>query len=176
MPTPFNTSATAAVVLTSLMGGHSLAADLTIDITIPKIDTAEYHRPYVAVWLEGDNRTVIRDLAIWYENKKADSEGKKWLKDLRQWWRVSGRNQEAPADAVTGATRPVGTHTINVASTSAALKDLPAGRYDIVVEASREKGGRELVRLPLDWPPATAKTEETAGQHELGKVKLTAKP
>lgn len=176
MQIPFKTSTPAAVLLTSLLGGHSLAADLSIDITIPQIDTAEYHRPYVAVWLEGDNRKVVRDIAVWYENKKADGEGKKWLKDLRQWWRVSGRNQEAPADAVTGATRPVGTHKVNVAATAAALQDLPAGRYEIVVEASREKGGRELVRLPLDWPPTATKTEESAGKHELGNIKLTATP
>ncbi len=172
----FKTSASAAVLMTSLMGGQSLAADLSLTLTLPKIDTAEYHRPYVAVWLEGDGRKVVRDIAVWYENKKADGEGKKWLKDLRQWWRISGRNQTDRADGVTGATQPVGTHTITVAGSSAALKDLPAGQYEVVVEAAREKGGRELIRLPLAWPPASAVSEKRSGQHELGAVELKATP
>ncbi|MBC2769999.1 DUF2271 domain-containing protein [Pusillimonas minor] len=176
MALPVKTAATTAILLTSLMGGHSVAADLALNITLPKIDTAEYHRPYVAVWLEGDNRKVVRDIAVWYENKKADGEGKKWLKDLRQWWRISGRTQGEPDDAVTGATRPVGDHTINVPATAAALKDLPPGQYEVVVEASREKGGRELIRLPLAWPPTVAQHQATEGKHELGAVALHANP
>ena len=76
MALPVKTAATTAILLTSLMGGHSVAADLALNINLPKIDTAEYHRPYVAVWLEGENRKVVRDIAVWYEYKKADGEGK----------------------------------------------------------------------------------------------------
>ena len=176
MTPSFKTTATAAIALTSLMGGQSAAAGLTLDITLPQINTSEYHRPYVAVWLEGDNRAIVRDIAVWYENKKPDGEGKKWLKDLRQWWRVSGRNQDAPADGVTGATRPVGTHAIKVPAEASALKGLPPGQYEVIVEAAREKGGRELVRLPLTWPPESSTTQSAQGQHELGPIQLAVTP
>ena len=176
MTPTLKTTTTAAIALTSLMGGQSAAAGLSLDITLPKINTTEYHRPYVAVWLEGDNRNIIRDIAVWYENKKPEGEGKKWLKDLRQWWRVSGRNQEAPADGVTGATRPVGTHSVNLPADAPALKGLPAGQYEVIVEAAREKGGRELVRLPLTWPPEAADRQSAQGQHELGPVQLSVTP
>lgn len=153
-------------------------AGLTLDIEIPPIDTAEYHRPYVAVWLENEDRSVIRDISVWYEQNKANDEGKKWLKDLRRWWRVSGRSQDEPADGVSGATKAVGKHSIQVSANDPRLSGLPAGKYTVAVEASREKGGHELVRLPLAWPTDLAnagKTSET-GKRELGEITLHVTP
>lgn len=165
-----------SILLAGVFAGRAQAADMTVTVTIPRIDTAEYHRPYVAVWLEDASRKDIRDIAVWYEQDKADNEGKKWLKDLRQWWRLSGRSQDEPQDAVSGATRATGTHTVNVPASSAALDGLPPGNYQVVVEASREKGGHELVRLPLAWPPAEAGMVERAGTHELGRVEVSLRP
>src|SRR5690606_40622087 len=59
-----------------------------------------------------------------------------------QWWRVSGRSQNDMPDGITGATQPVGTHSIKVADDHPALRELPAGKYEVVVEAAREKGGQ----------------------------------
>jgi hypothetical protein len=165
-----------ALMLTSLVGARAQAADMTIKIAIPRIETAEYHRPYVAVWLEDDHKKIVRDLALWYEQDKARDEGKQWLKDLRQWWRLSGRNQEHPVDGVSGATRAVGVQTVNISDQSPQLAGLPAGNYHVMVEAAREKGGHELVRLPLAWPPAQASTHNAQGKHELGQVELTLAP
>jgi len=39
-----------------------------------------------------------------------------------------------------------------------------------VVEAAREVGGRELLRLPFQWPPRAPTTAKVAGEHELGAV------
>lgn len=165
-----------ALALTSLLGSRALAADMTLKVDIPRLNTAEYHRPYIAIWLEDADKKNIRDIAIWYEQAKPQEEGKKWLKDLRQWWRLSGRNQEKPADGISGATRAVGVQTINVSSQSPALTGLAPGDYQLVVEASREKGGHELLRLPLAWPPAQTLTVNAQGQQELGSVKLTLNP
>ena len=46
----------------------------------------------------------------------------------------------------------------------------------MVVEAAREKGGRELIRLSLPWPVDKAVSEQQAGKHELGQVTLKATP
>ncbi len=165
-----------ALILTSLLGTRALAAGMAVKVDIPRLDTAEYHRPYVAVWLEDAHKKNIRDIAVWYEQQKPQEEGKKWLKDLRQWWRLSGRNQEKPADGVSGATRAAGVQTINLSGESQALSGLKPGEYQLVIEAAREKGGHELLRLPLSWPPAQAQTINAQGQQELGPIELTITP
>lgn len=78
----------------------------------------------------------------------AEGHGTKWLPDLRQWWRKSGRSLQVPVDGVTGPTRPVGKHEVSFAASQPQLKDLAPGEYTPVVEAAREVGGRELVKIP----------------------------
>jgi hypothetical protein len=118
----------------------------------------------------------VADLAVWYDLKLADAEGEKWLKDLRQWWRRSGRNLQMPVDGISGATRAVGTHALQLNDQQGPLKNLAAGDYQLVVEAAREVGGRELLRLPFSWPPQQNRTESVQGQHELGAITLELKP
>ena len=60
--------------------------------------------------------------------------------------------------------------------TKGALKSLPAGQYTLVVEAAREVGGRELVKVPFTWPATAAQTAKASGISELGTVSLVAKP
>ena len=168
----------ALLLLGTLTMARAHGASLSLDIEIPAIETAEYHRPYVAVWLENKDRTLVRDLSVWYEQKKPNQEGTQWLKDLRRWWRVSGRNQNEPADGISGATRAVGKHTVNFGVDHPGLKDLPDGSYTVSVEAAREKGGYELVKLPLSWPVKEhGNTPETVkGERELGEVQLRVMP
>lgn len=151
------------------------AAELAVGIEIPRLSVAEYHRPYVAAWLERDG-AVMANLAVWYDEGMADDEGKKWLVDLRQWWRRSGRSTELPLDGVSGATRPVGRHRLAFTVGEAPLGDLPAGDYRLVVEAAREVGGREVIALPFAWPVAAPATHEARGEHELGLVSLELTP
>lgn len=174
MKLPFKTAL--ACALGGLYAASSQAAGLSIQVEIPRIEVAEYHRPYVAVWLQSPDRKIVRDIAVWYDYKLPKEEGKKWLKDMRQWWRVSGRNQAELADGITGATQPVGTHTIKVAPSHPALADLPAGDYELMVEASREKGGREVVRLPLAWPAEPSTTVDAQGATELGRIQAAITP
>lgn len=165
-----------SVGLTGLVAAPALAADLEISIEIPKLDVAEYHRPYVAVWLEGPDKKVAANLAVWYDVANRNQEGDKWLKDLRQWWRRTGRTLTVPADGLTSATRAPGTHDIKFDATHPALKALAAGEYELVIEAAREVGGREVLRVPLQWPPEKGTTASAKGEHELGSVAVTVKP
>jgi hypothetical protein len=187
------------------------AAGLELDIAIPQLDVAEYHRPYVAVWIEREDSSVAANLAVWYQQERAKprpqgarkpraegdaqapgdgkggpgsgkgpggggESGTKWLPDLRQWWRRSGRSLTLPVDGVTGATRPVGTHTLAFDATSAPLKSLAPGNYRIVVEAAREVGGRELLKLPFAWPPIAGASSSAQGKSELGRITLDLTP
>lgn len=162
--------------LCSLLAAPVFAADLTVEVEIPRLDVAEYHRPYVALWLEKPDQQHVADLAVWYDLKMKDKEGEKWLKDLRQWWRRSGRSLELPADGISGATRAVGTHRLSFAGDDPRLQDLPAGEYRLVVEAAREVGGRELLRVPFSWPPQQTTQHQAQGNSELGTVTLQLNP
>ncbi|MDP3368427.1 MAG: DUF2271 domain-containing protein [Brevundimonas sp.] len=146
----------------------ALAADLTVSVEIPRLTVAAYHRPYVAVWIERPDQTAVRTLAVWYEVSNV-AEGKDWLKDMRTWWRRGGRALTLPADGISSATKAPGRHAVTVPG--ARLSNLPAGDYVIVVEAARELGGREAVRVPFRW--GAANTGSAAGSTELGAVRVT---
>lgn len=153
------------------------AADMQIHIEVPRLDVAEYHRPYVAVWVQGADGKVVGDIAHWYQQAGGNKEdGTKWLKDIRQWWRRSGRTQQFPVDGVSGATRPVGRHSISLSDAKPPLAGLAAGSYTVVIEASREVGGRELLELDFTWPPTAAQHAEAKGSSELGAVSLDLTP
>lgn len=150
------------------VAGPALAADLSVSVTLPRLNVAAYHRPYVAVWIERPDNTAVRTLAVWYEVSNV-AEGKDWLKDMRTWWRRGGRSMTLPADGVSSATKAPGTHTVRVPG--ARLSNLPAGDYVLVVEAARELGGREVVRVPFRW--GAANTGRASGSTELGAVAVT---
>ncbi|ASK33451.1 hypothetical protein CEK62_03140 [Alcanivorax sp. N3-2A] len=160
-----------SVLLAPLLigAGPVTAAGLAVDLEVPRLRVAEYHAPYVAFWIEREDHTVAAPLGLWYDDQE------KWLKDLRQWWRRTGRGQSAPYDGLTGATRSPGTHRADFTGLPA-LTTLPAGDYQLVVEAAREVGGREVVRLPFQWPVQQADTVTVTGSQELGDVTLTLTP
>ncbi|SFU76375.1 DUF2271 domain-containing protein [Pseudoduganella namucuonensis] len=153
-----------------LASASAMAADLALKFEVPQLNVAEYHRPYIAAWLENADQKVVTNLAVLYDVKKKDNAGTKWLKDMRQWWRKSGRDLAMPVDGVSGATRAPGEHTLAFPVAKEALDKLPAGQYVLVVEAAREAGGRELVKVPLTWPMKPAQTASAKGKEELGNV------
>ncbi|MGE0716239.1 MAG: DUF2271 domain-containing protein [Alphaproteobacteria bacterium] len=159
---------------TGLLAAPALAADIAIKVEIPRLAVAEYHRPYVAMWVERPDQSVAANLAVWYDLKLRNNEGTKWLKDLRQWWRRTGRDLDMPVDGLSGATRPAGEHALTFGGDK--LAQLPPGDYRLAVEAAREVGGRELVRIPFQWPPKAPESAKAQGQHELGAVTLDLKP
>ena len=148
------------------------AAPATMDVTIaiPRLKVAEYHRPYVAFWVEKEGAKA-KTVAVWYDHDMKANEGTKWLRDVRQWWRVSGRSMTFPANGITGATRAPGTHKISF--TRAQLGAMAPGQYTLVIEASREVGGRELLRIPFTWPAKAGAGGRAAGTTELGAVSVS---
>ena len=149
--------------------------DISLSIEIPRLEVAEYHRPYVAAWIEKPDGSFAANLAVWYDVEMKDKEGETWLKDIRQWWRKSGRSLKLPVDGVSGPTRPVGVHTITVPAKTTELPPLAEGEYRLVVEASREVGGREMLKLPFKWDGKTAAEASSQGKTELGKIQFSIK-
>lgn len=158
-------------------GAPAFAADINVGVEIPRLDASEYHRPYVAVWVEKPDQSVAANLAVWYSQKdNQEGAGSKWLADLRQWWRRSGRDQKMPIDGVSGATRPVGQHQLRFDGAKAPWSTLAPGKYGLVVEAAREVGGRELLRIAFDWPIVQSAHLQVKGEHELGLITLDLNP
>lgn len=160
---PLILTATAAAAV----AGPALAADITVSVEVPRLSVAAYHRPYVAVWIERPDNTPVRTVAVWYEVSNTE-EGKDWLKDIRTWWRRGGRALSLPMDGVSSATKAPGRHAVTISA--ARLRDMPAGDYVMVVEAARELGGRESVRVPFRW--GAANTARASGSTELGAVSV----
>ncbi|WP_207796544.1 DUF2271 domain-containing protein [Sphingomonas oleivorans] len=167
-----------AAPASALFAFPAMPAGLDLSITIPQIKVAEYHRPYVAVWLEQPDQPTARTLSVWYQTvKKGNEEGTKWLHDVRSWWRKSGRSMRFPADGISGATRAPGPQKLSFTAGKGPLGTLAPGNYELVVEAAREDGGRELVRLPFAWPATPGQTMVRAsGKSELGAIALSVKP
>jgi hypothetical protein len=157
----------------SAVNAHSASIDITLEL--PRLDAAEYHAPYVAIWLQSGTREVT-NLALWYDLNMRNEKGLEWLKDLRQWWRRSGRNVSFPADGFTGATRTAGTYNLHFEDSQFAFSSLPAGEYTLNLEAVREVGGRELLSLPLRLPIIQTLDLSLKGESELGRVIVQLKP
>jgi hypothetical protein len=137
------------------------ATAATVNVTIPRLNTAEYQKPYVAVYLEPTAGGPAKTIAIWYALNKRDGEnGTKWLTELRAWWRKGGRSLQQPADGISGPTRAPGSYAIPLPA------DALSGAYTLTVEAAREHGGREFVSLPARAGAGAS------GKTELGAVAI----
>jgi hypothetical protein len=152
----------------------AMAADLNVTVEVPRLSVAEYHKPYVAIWIEAADASAAGTLAVWYDADSKEDKGVKWLKDMRQWWRKAGREMTFPADGVSGATRAPGPQKVVFSGAKGALKSLKPGQYNLVVEAAREVGGHEAVRVPFVWGKA-GKAATAKGTAELGAVTVLVK-
>ena len=61
-----------ALALGSALAAPALAAGLDVSVEIPRLNVAEYHRPYVAIWVEpadakADVPGTPATLAVWYD-------------------------------------------------------------------------------------------------------------
>lgn len=144
--------------------GHATlqAAQSDITLELPAIETSQYHRPYVAVWVEDSQQQPVKLIALWVE--KPD-----WLKDLRRFWRKIGRSNMALVDAVSGATQKPGSYTLHWDGNSDDGSALPQGNYTLFVEAAREQGGRSLAKHDFALPAKNA-VIQIAADGELGDI------
>lgn len=166
---------TLTIALSGLLSVSAYAAQLDISVEVPQLNVAEYHRPYVAIWVESADNKAAANLSVWYQNTDTkEGHGTKWLPDLRQWWRKSGRTLKLPVDGVTGPTRPAGKHVLSFTDAQSQLAGLAPGQYTLVVEAAREVGGRELLKIPFTWPAKSS--GKAQGNSELGAVSLAVEP
>lgn len=151
------------------------AADTTfkLKVEVPELEVDPYFKPYVAIWLEDETRAPLDTIALWYQiesNTNAQEDGKKWLKDLRQWWRKIGRSSMDNMDGVSGATRRPGVYDFTWVLSNETLTQLNTKKIILHVEASREEGGRSYQRLTVNMHSASVHTVQPEG--ELGLITL----
>lgn len=174
-------------LILGMAAGAASAAEMNVAVELPKLQVAEYHRPYLAMWIEREDQSFVAHLSVWYQQKRgaggpgAGGEGggeggTKWLNELRTWWRKNGREQTFPIDGVSGPTKPAGIQQVKFAGDKAPLASLAPGKYRLAVEAAREGGGREVVRVPFEWPAKSAQSLSGKGTSELGTVALNVSP
>lgn len=167
-------------VTLGLTGAPAAAQEMEVSFTIPRLKVAEYHRPYVAIWIENSSGNAVSTLDAWYDTGSRREDGRKWLADMRSWWRKAGRRMEMPVDGISGPTQGPGQHRVSFANDRLPLGSLAPGDYRLRIEVVREVGGREVVTIPFTWPPAgppgQAKRYSAKGKMELGSVVLTVKP
>lgn len=155
-----------------MTAGVANAGGIELTVEIPKLNVSEYHRPYIAIWVEDASGKVAANLSVWYAVHLKDEEGEKWLKDIRQWWRRTGRTLKMPLDGVSSPTKAPGVNKVTFPSDKGALASLAPGEYKLIVEATREVGGKEMVEIPFKWAPGTEATASAAGKEELGAITL----
>ncbi len=159
-----NVKIAAVVMLLSLGSPASIAATLDIEFALPKPEHGPYHRPYVAVWIEDQAEKPVRLIEVWRE--KPD-----WIKDLRRFWRKTGRAEQPLVDARTGATKGPGVYHLSWKGDDNQGNSVAAGDYLLVIEAAREHGGRNIVKQKFKWDGSAIDLALPAGS-EIGAVTL----
>jgi hypothetical protein len=124
------------------------AAKMTIALELARVEGQRYRRPYVAVWIEDQDKFPVRTIALWLEKTR-------WLPDLRTWHRADRMRALAEGTeivaSVTSATRSPGKYTLDWDGKDAHGKPLKPGKYTVCIEVAREHGTYQLIRQDVDW-------------------------
>lgn len=137
---------------------------LQLQLVLPQHGGAA-KRPYVSVWLSQHGQWQAQLLLL--------GEQPRWYAELRSWWRQADSSASPGFDQRAGATRRSGLHQFRWDARLADGRPLPAGDYTLHLEAAREGGGREQLKLPLHWPLQQPLLLQ--GQRELGQIRVEAR-
>ena len=139
-----------------------LPAGFQVEVTyvLPKIDAANYKKPYVVVWVTDAEKNPIKTLLI-------QGTKKEYHEDNYVWWRRYGRKDPGVVEAMGKPTRPPGKYTVGWDGTDQSGRRAPQGQYLIHIEAAREHGGHAYQTIPITLGAAPA-SEAAPAKDELG--------
>ncbi len=155
----------------AVQSGASLWNDkyeLTVTMTLSLIDGYRVRRPYVAVWIEDQNHSPVRTIALWYAKFK-------FLHELNSWSRVE--SLRSPSDdthvlnSTSSATRPPGKYTFKWDGKDDFGKLVKAGKYNVMIEAAREHGTDQVMRQEIDFD-GSPKQFQIPGGVEIASASL----
>ncbi|WP_116367817.1 DUF2271 domain-containing protein [Parahaliea mediterranea] len=139
-------------------------ASMHLRYELPSFEVAEYHPPYLSVWISNPRQQIVRNLLLLGETER-------WARENRRWWRKSGRNDPGLLDGIARPTRSPGVYDLVWDGLNDFGEAVPAGEYVLNLEASRETGGSSYRKIPfvLGGPPLDVITE---AEGELGRVEV----
>lgn len=124
---------TTSEAATASGGVFPSGGELLVSFTYEPSSSAQAKRPYVAVWVEDTDGGLVDTVSLWFDQGRS---GTKWLRDLSQWYQVSGGQDTTTS----GATRVAGDYTVAWDGADAAGDPVVAGEYVINIESAREHG------------------------------------
>jgi thiamine biosynthesis lipoprotein len=139
--------------------------ELVINLEFTRFDEIPYYRPYVAVWVEDKNKTLVRTIAVWYDQAF-------WLRELRAWYHAY-QMRPAPESgnlaSISSATRPAGKYSLKWDGKDDNGKPVKSGGYTVCVEVVRQSAGYEIFRQEMDFTD-TPKEIQLAGKVEVSSL------
>jgi thiamine biosynthesis lipoprotein len=139
-----------------------------IEYEIASQSTAEYRRPYLAIWISDEQAAPIKHLTLLGDNSR-------WLRELSLWWRKQGRMDDSWIDSIAGATKKPDRYRIVWNGRNDLGVPLSSGNYQLNIEVAREHGGHEVLQLPFTLSSQGFELSDK-GRQELGKVNLRFTP
>ncbi len=123
-----------------------------LDLEIAKpTEGGRYRRPYVAAWVEDKENFPVKTLLLFL---MADNPGPRWHRDLRRWY--SGDQMRLLVDdqkligTISKPTRNPGSYKVAWDGRDDNGKILEDGKYTLYIEAAREHGTYQLMKMPFE--------------------------
>jgi FAD:protein FMN transferase len=140
--------------------------ELDINLELARIDDFRYRRPYVAVWVEGQDHLPVRTIAVW-------SGKPRYLSELRSWYHTAQLrgNEDDILRTVSSATRSPGRYTLKWDGKDDEGNFVKSGEYTIYIEVAREHGTYQILRQPMDFSGQPKQVTLPAGS-EIGGATL----
>lgn len=140
-----------------------------LDYIIPEMDEGNYEAPYVTIWVTDENKKLVRSLLLLGQRSR-------WMEENYIWWRRYGRKYESVVDGVSRQTRLPGRYQLVWDGRDDFGNILPdTGKYTLHIEASREYGGHNYKRIPLDLDQGAFTLQEQP-DGEIGAVTINFGP
>jgi thiamine biosynthesis lipoprotein ApbE len=139
--------------------------ELAIDFEIPQLGGGAL-RPFIAVWIEDENKFPVRTLALWYHEDR-------FLTEFKSWYRADRLRLMSETTSIVrtlgGATKPPGKYSFKWDGKDQAGNFVKAGTYTVSVESSREHGTYQIDRQVMTFTGKPQRLEFKPGS-ELGPV------
>ncbi|MEM9159028.1 MAG: DUF2271 domain-containing protein, partial [Verrucomicrobiota bacterium] len=133
---------------------------LSVDYEVPKLRVSKYRAPYIAIWVSGTDRSLVKTLIMLGENTR-------WAEENYYWWRRYARKAPSLVDAISQPSRRPGRYNIYWDGFDDFGNAVPQGDYVLNIEASREHGGRTMAKIELPLLKKKYRTRRKA-EGELG--------
>jgi FAD:protein FMN transferase len=150
---------------------------IDFEINRPEDGGGRYRRPYVAVWVENAEGFPVRNLILWVS--QTGSGPFQWLPDLKRWYLADQARKKLDKTelvlTLSRPTRPPGKYSVVWNGLDDHKKPLPRGKYTICIDAAREHGTSQSIRIPVTVDGQRFSSEDK-GNVEIKAASVTFRP